>query len=83
MSERVAAHVFPVGLFVLQEMHARDWCIGDLATEMGMDDNEESLIELIVGSRPMTDDDATRLAVALGTTAALWQNLNRRYLLRR
>jgi plasmid maintenance system antidote protein VapI len=70
---RTPAQTFPVGSFVLEEMHARDWTIGQLATITGIDAGE--ICDLIAGIRPLTDVDALALALALGTSPDLWRDI--------
>lgn len=76
------AEVFPVGVFLADELSARGWTIRDLAERMGGDaDIIELALELLVRTpnpKMILDDQTARgLAAALGTSKELWLRLDK------
>lgn len=77
--------VFPVGVFIQDELDARGWSISDIAFRMGGDYNVTKLaIEMTIALA----DDATiflggamaeQLARAFGTSASLWIRLDEQF----
>lgn len=77
MAVNKVAEVFPPGEFIREEIEARGWSQNDLADIIGRHPNVVS--ELILGKRSITPDTAKALAVAFGTTAQFWMNLQTSY----
>src|SRR6266446_10182070 len=77
METTVVAQTFPPGEFIKEELEARGWTQGDLATIMGRQDSVVSAI--INGKRSVSPQIASELASAFGTSAELWMNLQATY----
>src|SRR6266446_7987053 len=77
METTVVAQTFPPGEFIKEELEARGWTQGDLATIMGRQDSVVSAI--INGKRSVSPQIASELASAFGTSAELWMNLQASY----
>ena len=74
---RPPAEVFPPGELLAEELEARGWTQTDLADILGRP--HRLVNEIIAGKRRITPETAMGLAAALGTTAALWLNLESAY----
>ena len=77
-----AAEVFPVGEFIRDELRARGWSVCDLAGKMGGDpDVNHCALDLVMlapdPKYPLGEEMAHQLAGAFGTSADLWENLDR------
>ena len=77
MAERMPAQAFPPGDFIRQELEAREWTQGDLASVMGRPAQMVSL--LLSGRKIITPETACDLAEAFGTSAEFWLNLDNAY----
>jgi HTH-type transcriptional regulator/antitoxin HigA len=77
METTAVAQAFPPGEFIKEELEARGWTQGDLATIMGRQDSVVSAI--INGKRSVSSQIASELASAFGTSAELWMNLQATY----
>lgn len=64
---------YHVGCFILEEMHAHDWRVSDLAIRSGI--STERLQALILNEESLTDKDAAGLAKAFGTSELMWKRL--------
>ena len=73
MKERKPAEVFPPGEFLREELEARGWTQGDLASILGR--SQRLVNEVITGKRSLTPETAKGLSEALGTSADFWLNL--------
>lgn len=73
MSERVIAEVFPPGVFIEEELDARNWRQADLAEIISRSPAEVSA--LISGKRAISPEIAMELGEAFGTSAKVWMNL--------
>lgn len=73
MTERKPAEVFPAGEFLREELEARGWTQGDLASILGR--SQRLVNEVITGKRSITPETAKGLSEALGTSADFWLNL--------
>ena len=76
VSERAARRVNP-GRIIQRELDARGWSQSDLAEIMGC--SEPTVSNIINASEQITPELAQRLALAFGTSAELWLNLERNY----
>ncbi len=77
MTDRIAAEVFPPGVFIKEELEARGWTQEDLVEILGRD---SSLVSDIVNEkRSITADTAHALGEAFGTGGQYWMNLQAAY----
>jgi len=60
------------GRLIGDEMKERGWCVGKLATKLGI---PRSRLEDIINGQPMKLNEMDGLAKALGTSITLWDNL--------
>jgi HTH-type transcriptional regulator/antitoxin HigA len=74
---RTPAEVFPPGDFVREELEARRWTQGDLASVIGRP--VQVVNEIVNGRKGITAQTAKQLAAAFGTSAELWLNLESTY----
>lgn len=82
MAEQISpAEVFSPGEFLSEELEARGWSQQEFAEIIGRPANAVS--EIINGKRAITPATAKALAAALGTSPALWMNLDAAYRLER
>lgn len=77
MIDRRVAEVFPPGVFIREELEARNWSQTELAEIIGRYTGEVS--DLIAGKRGITPDIAKALGSAFGTSAHYWMNLDAGY----
>lgn len=77
MVERTFAEVFPPGVFIKEELEARNWSQAELAEIIGRYSGEIS--DLISGKRGITPEIAKALGSAFGTSAQYWMNLEASY----
>lgn len=73
MSVRKPAEVLQPGEFLREELEARGWTQGDLASILGR--SQRLVSEVVTGKRSITPETAKGLSEALGTTPELWLNL--------
>ncbi len=77
MTKNRPAEVFAPGEFIREEIEARGWTQGDLASIMG---RPIQLVNgVVTGKRAITAQTAQELAEAFGTSAELWLNLQSAY----
>lgn len=81
MAERIPAEVFPPGEFLRDELEARGWTQAEFAEILGRPPRLVS--EVLNGKRSITPQTAMEISAALGTSAALWLNLESSYQLSR
>jgi HTH-type transcriptional regulator/antitoxin HigA len=74
---RPVAHVFPPGDFIREEIEARGWTQGDLATILGRP--IQVVNGIINAKRAITPQTAVELAAAFGTSPDVWLNLESAY----
>lgn len=74
----MAAELFPVGEFLVEELAARGWSVEEFARFTGLP--MEFVAEIISGERELTDQVANKIGQALGTSAELWLGLHDDYL---
>lgn len=84
LMERRPAEAFPVGDYLTEELDARGWSLSDLVEHMpgNQELNRRVAADLLSTPLPgirVSVDMAERLAVALGTDAEFWLNLDRVY----
>ena len=77
MSNTTPAEVFPPGEFIRDELEARGWTQGDLASILGR--SMRLVNEIVMGKRGITPETAKGLAAAFGTPAQDWLNLQAAY----
>jgi len=77
MKERAPAEVFPPGEYIEDELAERGWTHGLLAEKLGLP--VDALRELLSGRRELGAETADGLALAFGTSAQVWLNLEARY----
>jgi HTH-type transcriptional regulator/antitoxin HigA len=77
MDNETITQAFPPGDFIKEELEARKWTQGDLAKIMGRQDSVISAV--INGKRSVSQEIASELASAFGTSAELWMNLQASY----
>ena len=77
MNARVPAEVFPPGEFLKDELEAREWTQQELAEIMGRP--PRLINEIVHAKRAVTPETAIGLAMALGTSAEYWMNLESQY----
>jgi HTH-type transcriptional regulator / antitoxin HigA len=75
--EEQGAIVLPPGVILKEELEARGWAQVELAEIMGRP--TKAINEIITGKKAITPETAVQLAEALGTSAALWMNLETQY----
>jgi len=68
---------FSPGEYLQDELRVRHWAVAAFAATTGI--APDTLIRLLAGEEPLTDDIAARIGRALGTSATLWRNLERAY----
>ena len=73
----VLAETFPPGEFLRDELDARGWSQTELADIMGRP--VRMINELIAGKKAITAETAIQLGDSLGTSPALWMNLESQY----
>jgi len=71
--KRNPAEVWPVATFLTEEMEARRWSPATTAAECGL---SLGRVAAILEGQPLTDDDAARLGIGFGTSAAYWRSLD-------
>ena len=76
-STPIPAKVFPPGDFIREELEARQWSQGDLASVIGRP--VQVVNEIVNGRKGITAETAKQLAAAFGTSAELWLNLESAY----
>lgn len=69
--------VFPPGDFIREELEARGWTQSDFARILGRP--LQAVNEIINGRKRITAETAKEIAMALGTSAELWLNLENAY----
>ena len=69
--------VSPPGDTILDLIEERGWTQANLATRLGF--NHKHVNQLIEGKVPLTEEAASRLAQALGTSAGFWLTREARY----
>jgi HTH-type transcriptional regulator / antitoxin HigA len=69
--------VFPIGKYIKDELHRRDWTQSDLAFVMGRKPTEIS--SLMVGRRQLSPELAQELGVVLGKGAEHWLSIDNAY----
>ena len=74
----MVAELFPVGEFLAEELAARGWSAEEFARFTGL--SMELVSGIISGDRELTEQVATRIGQALGTSAGLWLGLHDDYL---
>ena len=74
----MAAELFPVGEFLVEELTARGWSAEEFARFTGLP--MELVSGIISGEGELTDRVASRIGQALGTSAELWLGLHDNYL---
>jgi HTH-type transcriptional regulator/antitoxin HigA len=74
---RIGAEVFPPGDHIREELEARRWTQGDLAAVLGRP--LPAINEMINGKERITAETAKALALAFGTSAEVWLNLETAY----
>lgn len=79
MSTPMAAELFPAGELLAEELEARGWSQADFAEVLGRP--AQFVSEVISGKKEITRESAAQIAVALGTSAEFWLNLQDSYLL--
>jgi len=72
-----AAEVFPPGEFLKEELAARNWSQSEFADIIGRP--VRLINEIIAGKRSITPETAKQLGASLGTSAAIWMNLESQY----
>ena len=77
MSERYPAEGFHPSEYLVEEMEARGWTVGDLAERSGL--TVAGLTEVIERRVHVTTPIAKALAQAFGTSHEMWLNLNNQY----
>ena len=77
---RTPATTFPVGSFILDEMHERGWSTKELVQRMGGDDVTRLTVELLIHAPTkgaiLDQETAIRLATAFGTSKELWLKID-------
>lgn len=68
---------FSPGSYLQAEIDARDWALATVCSKTGL--RYDVLTRLLAGQEPLTDAIAERLGKALGTSSALWRNLEHAY----
>jgi HTH-type transcriptional regulator / antitoxin HigA len=71
------AQAFPPGDFIREELEARGWTQGDLATVIGRP--LQVVNAIINGRKSITPETAVSLGAAFGTSAVFWLNLEAAY----
>ncbi len=71
------AEVFPPGEYLRDELGERDWTVTEFAEIIGRP--VQVVSEILNGKKEITTETAIAFADALGTTAALWLNLQTNY----
>lgn len=71
------AEVFPPGEFLRDELDERGWAIAEFAEIIGRP--VQAISEIINGRKSITAETAAEIGHALGTSAALWLNLQTAY----
>lgn len=71
------AAVFPPGEFLRDELDERGWTIAEFAEIIGRP--VQAVSEIISGHKSITPEIAAEVGHALGTSAALWLNLQTAY----
>ena len=74
---RTRARVFPPGEFIREELEARAWTQRDFAQILGRP--LQNVNNIINGRTAVTAATAKQLALAFGTSAELWLNLETAY----
>jgi len=77
MNDKGPAEAFPPGLFIKRGLDARGWTQTDLAEVLGRP--VRLVNEAIQGKRGITPETAKGLAIAFGTSAQYWLNLESSY----
>ena len=77
MANTHVEQVFPPGEILREELETRGWSQTDLAEILGRP--AKLVNEIIAGKRTITPETAQGLADALGTSAALWLNLESQF----
>lgn len=71
------ARTAPPSRIVAQELEARNWSQGYLATLL--DCSEQQVTEIISGGQQITPEMAQRLARSFGTSLQFWTNLEHNF----
>lgn len=82
MNDRIdetVAEAFPVGEYLRDEIDARDWSVGEFARIIGRP--VQAVSEILNGKKALTAETAAEIAMATGTEASTWLNLQSRYAL--
>jgi HTH-type transcriptional regulator/antitoxin HigA len=74
---RTSAKAFPPGEFIREELEARGWTQSDLAKILGRP--LQAINEIVNAKKRITAETAKELALAFGTSAELWLNLESAY----
>ena len=77
MTPKAPAEVFPPGDFIREELEARGWSQRALAEILGRP--IQAINEIVNGKKRITAETAKELALAFGTSADLWMNLENAY----
>ena len=81
MSEHSPAEVFHPGVFIKEEMDARDWTIGDLCHECDLTGEGQSALHDIFEDKGVVNRAiASQLSRAFGTSVKYWLNLQAAHL---
>src|SRR6185437_12375619 len=80
MAEFVPAEVFPPGVYIRDELSARDWTQADLAEVM--DRPLKTINEIVQAKKRVTEETAKELEAALGIDAEFWLKTEALYRLR-
>ncbi len=77
MNDRIPAEAFSPGVYLKDEMDAREWTQEEFAAIIG---RPPALInQIISGKRGITPETAREIGAALGTSAMYWMNLDAYY----
>lgn len=74
---RRPAEVFAPGEYIREELEARGWTQGDLATILNRP--LQAINEIINGKKRITAETAKAIAAAFGTSPEVWLNLENTY----
>ena len=79
--EKPSIEAFAPGEYIREELDARGWTKREFAEILGW--RPEDVDAIIAGKQAVTEETATRLADAFGTSPQLWVNLQRAFELSR
>jgi HTH-type transcriptional regulator / antitoxin HigA len=71
------AEAFPPGEYLREELDARDWTVTEFAEILGRP--IQAISEIINGKKEITTETAIAIGEALGTSPAMWLNLQTNY----